>query len=48
MPAAAISYIKYIIDIYYKLAEFFIRPKIILGRGTRAGTALDFPAFPLD
>ena len=48
MLAAVITYIKYIIDIYYKLVEFFIRFKVILGRGIRAGIALDFPAFPLD
>ena len=48
MPAAVIIYIKYIIDIYYKLVEFFIRLKVILGRGTRVEIALDFPAFLLD
>ena len=48
MPAAAITYIKYIIDIYYKLVKFFIRFEVILGRGTRAGIVLDFPAFLLD
>ena len=48
MPAVVITYIKYIIDIYHKSAELFIRSEIILGRGTRAGTVLDFPIFPLD
>ena len=48
MPEIAIIYIKYIIDIYYKLAELFIRFEVILGRGIRAGAALDFPAFLLD
>ena len=48
MPAVVIIYIKYIIDTYYKLIEFFIRFKVILGRGTRAGIALDFSAFLLD
>ena len=48
MPAAVITYIKYIINIYYKLIKFFIRPKIILNRGIRTGIALDFPAFLLD
>ena len=48
MPAAVITYIKYIIDIYYKLVKLFIKPKVILGRGTRAGTALDFSTFLLD
>ena len=45
MLAAAITYIKYIIDIYYKLVKFFIRFKIILSREIRAGIVLDFPAF---
>ena len=48
MLAVVIIYIKYIIDIYYKLVKFFIRLKIILGRKIRVKTALDFPAFPLD
>ena len=48
MLAAVITYIKYIIDIYYKLTELFIRFKVILSRGIRAGTALDFPVFLLD
>ena len=48
MPAIVIIYIKYIIDIYYKLVELFIKLKIILGRKTRAKTALDFPTFLLD
>ena len=48
MPAAAIIYIKYIIDIYHKLVEFFIRPKVILGRETRAGIVLDFLIFLSD
>ena len=48
MLAAVIIYIKYIIDTYYKLVEFFIRFEVILGRGIRAGIALDFPAFLLD
>ena len=48
MLAAVITYIKYIIDIYYKLIKLFIRPEIILGRKTRVEIALDFPAFPLD
>ena len=48
MLAIVITYIKYIIDIYYKLAELFIRSKIILGRGIRARIALDFSVFLLD
>ena len=48
ISTAVIIYIKYIIDIYYKLAEFFIRFKVILSRRIRARTALDFSAFPLD
>ena len=48
MPATVITYIKYIIDIYYKPAELFIKLKIILGRETRAKIALDFPTFLLD
>ena len=48
MLAVVIIYVKYIIDIYYKLVEFFIRSEVILGRGTRAEIALDFPAFSLD
>ena len=48
MSAAVIIYIKYIIDTYYKLVELFIRFKVILGRGIRAGIALDFPAFLLN
>ena len=48
MPAAVITYIKYIINIYHKLVKLFIRFKVILGRKTRAGTALDFPTFLLD
>ena len=48
MPAIIIIYTKYIIDIYHKLINFFIKLKIILGRGTRAGIASDFPAFSLD
>ena len=48
MPATVIIYIKYIIDINYKLAKLFIKSKITLGRGTHTKTALDFPTFPLD
>ena len=48
MPAVVITYIKYIIDIYYKLVKLFIKFKIILDRETRAGIALDFPTFLLD
>ena len=48
MLAAVIIYIKYIIDIYYKLVELFIKSEIILGREIRARIALDFPAFLLD
>ena len=48
MLAIIITYIKYIIDIYYKLAELFIKPKVILSRKIRIRIALDFPAFLLD
>ena len=48
MLATAITYIKYIIDIYHKLVKLFIRLKIILDRETRARIALDFPTFPPD
>ena len=48
MLAVVITYVKYIIDIYHKLVELFIRFKIILGREVCAGTALDFSAFLLD
>ena len=48
MPAVVIIYKKYIIDIYYKLVELFIRLKVILGRRTRIKIALDFPIFLLD
>ena len=30
------------------LVEFFIKSKVILGRGTRAKIILDFPTFSLD
>ena len=48
MLAAVITYIKYIINIYYKSVELFIRFKIILSRKIRVGIALDFSTFPLD
>ena len=48
MPAAAIIYTKYIINIYHKPVELFIRPKIILSRETRVEIASDFPTFSPD
>ena len=48
MLATVITCVKYIINIYYKLIKFFIRSKVILGRGIRAEIVLDFPTFSLD